>query len=234
MNGRAEIPNFRPADKVPSTNGYKLMSKDKDSRGHYKAATYDNSNDLCVNEQLSWHTNSFTTNYDKLLHEAEAGDARSQYNLGFCYERGIIFGVPNDNEAGKWYQRAAIQGNSRAQNKLGIGYGFGAFGFPVNYKEALKWYTRAAKAGDADAQSCLGLWYLNGGNGVYQDHEKAVDWFTRAAKAGDWGSQFNLGLCYRDGLGTDKDEKEAAKWFTKAAEKGDEEAKKQLEILKSK
>lgn len=234
MDGRAEIPDFRPADKETSTNGYKLMSKDKDSSGHYKAATYDNSNDLCVNESMSWYTNSYTTTREELFHKAEAGDAKSQYDLGFLYDKGFFDGYRNGNEAGRWYQKAAVNGNSRAQYWLGRGYHSGDFGLTVNYKEALKWYTRAAKGGDADAQNSLGYWYLVGGNGVDQDHEEALNWFTRAAEAGDRVSQFHLGLCYRDGLGTDKDEKEAAKWFTKAAEQGVKEAKKQLEKLKSK
>ena len=234
MDGRTEDPPFRSADQGTSTNGYKLMSKDKDSSGHYKVATYDNSNDLRVNERTPWHTNSFTTNYDKLLHQAEAGDAQSQYNLGFCYYMGMLSGFQDYKEAGKWYQRAAVNGNSRAQYMLGTGYSGGGLGLPVDYNKALKWYTKAAKGGDADAQGSLGLWYLMGGNGVNQDHEEAVKWFTRGAEAGDPVSQFNLGLCYRDGHGTDRDEKEAAKWFTKAAERGDQGAKKQLELLKSK
>jgi TPR repeat protein len=212
MNGRAEIPDFRPAD---------------------KAVTDGLPDEISVNEIMSWHTNSYTTTREELFRKAEAGDAKSQYDLGFLYDKGVFDGYPNYNEAGRWYQKAAVNGNSRAQYWLGRGYHFGDFGFPVNYKEALKWYTRGAKGGDADAQNSLGSWYLMGGDGVDQDHEEAVKWFTKAAEAGDSASQFHLGLCYRDGLGTDKDEKEAAKWFTKAAERGDEEAKKQIELLKS-
>jgi len=233
MDGRTEDPPFRSADQFTSTNGYKLMSKDKDSSGRYKAATYDNSNNVCFNELSAWRTNSIDTTYDKLLQEAEAGNAQSQYNLGFLNDKAITDGFPNHNEAVKWYQRAAVNGNSRAQYELGRGYSGGGLGLPVDYKKALKWYTKAAKGGDADAQGSLGLWYLMGGNGVDQDHEEAVKWFTKGAEAGDTGSQFNLGLCYRDGVGTDRDEKEAAKWFTKAAERGNQ-YKKELELLKFK
>ena len=62
---------------------------------------------------------------------------------------------------------------------------------------------------------------------------------VKRAEAGDAKAQWSLGGCYLYGsevavrFVVDKDEKEAMKWFTKSAEQGDEDAKKDLEKVKS-
>ena len=57
---------------------------------------------------------------------------------------------------------------------------------------------------------------------------------VKKAEGGDAEAQSELGMCYFRGKGVTKDYEEAVKWWTKAAEQGDEQAKKQLELLKSK
>lgn len=52
-----------------------------------------------------------------LLEKAMSGDAESQYQLALCYRNGE--GVEQSNEeAVKWYRKAAEQGNSDAQEAL--------------------------------------------------------------------------------------------------------------------
>ena len=52
-----------------------------------------------------------------LLEKAISGDAESQYQLALCYRNGE--GVEQSNEeAEKWYRKAAEQGNSDAQEAL--------------------------------------------------------------------------------------------------------------------
>ena len=52
-----------------------------------------------------------------LLEKAISGDAESQYQLALCYRNGE--GVEQSNEeAAKWYRKAADQGNSDAQEAL--------------------------------------------------------------------------------------------------------------------
>jgi TPR repeat protein len=52
---------------------------------------------------------------------AEKGNAKAQYNLGWCYANGQ--GVPqNYTEAVKWWRKAAEQGDASAQYNLGVCY----------------------------------------------------------------------------------------------------------------
>ena len=69
---------------------------------------------------------------------AEQGDATAQ--LGLMYDKGE--GVPqDDDEAVKWYRKAADQGDASAQNNLGLMYEFGR-GVRRNYTEAVRWYRK--------------------------------------------------------------------------------------------
>ena len=69
-------------------------------------------------------------------------DAEEQYHLGLLYEKGI--GVPQDDEqAFKWYTKAAEQGHPSAQYRLGLMYTRGR-GVTRNYDRAFKWFKKAA------------------------------------------------------------------------------------------
>jgi hypothetical protein len=112
--------------------------------------------------------------------EAEAGDAKAQYCLGLCYDKGS--GVAVDKaEAFKWYKRAAEAGDVIAQYSLGVCYTNGSVA--VDKAEAVKWCKRAAEAGYAQAQFYLGASYALG-SGVAVDKAEALKWFRRAAEAG--------------------------------------------------
>ena len=56
-------------------------------------------------------------NIEETKKEAEQGDARAQFNLGFMYAdgRGV---AQNDTEAVKWYRLAADQGHATAKQSL--------------------------------------------------------------------------------------------------------------------
>jgi TPR repeat protein len=75
---------------------------------------------------------------------AEAGDPRSQFNLGLMLEHGQ--GAPqSDKEAVRWYRRAANQGYPPAQHRLGqlLAEGRGGASDPVG---AYVWLTLAERA----------------------------------------------------------------------------------------
>ncbi|MBN4047995.1 sel1 repeat family protein [bacterium AH-315-O15] len=77
--------------------------------------------------------------------EANAGDASSQWVLGYYYENGR--GVPQDHaQAMSWYRKAAEQGHVLAQVNLGFAYANGQ-GVPQDYVEAHKWLNLAASRG---------------------------------------------------------------------------------------
>ena len=126
--------------------------------------------------------------------KAAAGDADSEVQLGFRYERGE--GVPRDLvEAVKWYRKAAEQNYAKAQYNLGVCYAFGD-GVAKDQVEAVKWFRKAAEQNYAPAQFKLGLSYTNrdgvaeglcgGGEVVAQAisvgrHVEAVKWHRKAA-----------------------------------------------------
>tara|TARA_Y100000296_G_scaffold85902_1_gene123967 strand:- start:1193 stop:1624 length:432 start_codon:yes stop_codon:yes gene_type:complete len=85
--------------------------------------------------------------------DAEQGDVRAQFNLGYMYETGK--GVSQNHKlAVTWYSLAAEQGYAPAQFNLAVMYRNGQ-GVPQNDKTALKWYTLAAEQGYAHAQNNL-------------------------------------------------------------------------------
>ncbi len=134
------------------------------------------------------------------------------------YDKGILFGGTNAEEAVKWYRKAAEQGHADAQHDLGYAYDRGK-GVPENKKEAVKWYKKAADQGHVYAQVELGLAYSDG-KGVPENKKEAAKWYRKAADQGNKHAQYFLGSAYSDGDGVPKDEKEAAKWYKKAADQG--------------
>ena len=85
---------------------------------------------------------------------AEAGDAKAQYAMGFMYDNGK--GVPEDDAtAVKWYTKAAEQGRADAQYNLALMYDEGE-GVPQNNVLAYMWWNLAAAQGDERAKENKG------------------------------------------------------------------------------
>ena len=151
-----------------------------------------------------------------------------QLKLGAMYATGN--GVPQDDqEAAKWYRKAAEQGHAGAQFLLGTMYVTGK-GVPQDDREAAKWYGNAAEQGLAEAQYGLGAMY-DFGKGVPQDHQEAVRWYRKAAEQGDADAQFLLGGMYATGKGVPQDHQEAVRWYRKAAEQGNAAAQNHLSLM---
>ncbi len=162
-----------------------------------------------------------TTAFAALKARAEAGDAESQLNLGYCYFAGE--GVSQSyEEAVKWLRKAAEQGNAESQLYLGGCY-YAGKGVSQSYEEAVKWYRKAAEQGNVTAQVALGFRYF-AGEGVSQSYEEAVKWFRKAAEQGNAESQLYLGVRYYNGEGVSQSYEEAVKWYRKAAEQGNAES----------
>ena len=74
-------------------------------------------------------------------------------NLGYCYYQGI--GVAeNDDEAVKWFQKAAGRGQPRALFLLGECYEEG-HGVQEDLEKALEYYQKAADKGYRSAQEAI-------------------------------------------------------------------------------
>ena len=89
-----------------------------------------------------------TADVDALRRKAEAGDAKSQFDLADAYSEGK--GVAKDSAKGMdWLKRSALQGYAGAQVVLGYMYQKG-INTEQDPEEAAKWYKKAARQGDKD------------------------------------------------------------------------------------
>ncbi len=107
----------------------------------------------------------------------DAGDAQSQYDLGWRYF------TENAEKAVNWWHLAAENGHAEAQWALGSMYADG-LGIPQNYQEAVKWYKLSAHQGNASGLRLLGYMYREG-NGVPQDFQRAYVWYSLSAAKGN-------------------------------------------------
>ncbi|WP_447985014.1 tetratricopeptide repeat protein [Nitrospira sp. Nam74] len=110
---------------------------------------------------------------------AEHGEARAQFKLAACYERGQ--GVLQDYaEAIRWYRRAAAQGYQAAMWHLWDMYRRNR-GIPFERQAAHLWLREAAQEGDAVAQYFLAEASMNG---KYQSRDlvKAYMWLILSAR----------------------------------------------------
>ena len=93
--------------------------------------------------------------------------AFAQHILGLWYDTGDYGLTEDDEEAVRWYRRAADKGYAGAQSALGFLYAHGE-GVPEDDIEAVRWYRFAAEQGWVNAQYNLGLMYADG-EGVPED-----------------------------------------------------------------
>jgi TPR repeat protein len=120
---------------------------------------------------------------------AEAGDARSQYQLASALACGRGART-NLAEAAGWFDKAARQGHVQSKSVLGWMLMNGR-GVPRDDARALALLTEAADAGSASAQNNLGVMYATG-QGVPADERAAEKWFRKAADQGALDAVRNL------------------------------------------
>src|SRR5579862_7086165 len=117
----------------------------------------------------------YAVSIDEWQKSAEAGDARSQYGLGYLYQFGLGT-APDNTQAKDWYEKAAAQNVPDAQFALGLMYESGAAG-KRDLKQAMELYRKAAASGHStQADYALGRIYLRGQGGVARDETEAVKW----------------------------------------------------------
>jgi len=110
----------------------------------------------------------FTTN-------AEKGHAPSQVWLATLMDQ-----AQQDEDAVKWFIKAADQGDAAGEYGLGLMYGKGE-GVKQDNAKALEYITRAAEKNHSDAVSALAAVYTKGGLGMEPNVEKGEFWSARAA-----------------------------------------------------
>jgi TPR repeat protein len=180
------------------------------------------------------------TDVASLQAKAQVGDADAQVQLGQAYEGGS--GVRrNDEEAAKWYRKAANQGNQAAEVAFGILLWTGR-GVPEDKAQAVTWYRKAARQGNGSAMFNLGTAYYNGEGApidavralawflLAEDHgsslsKDAVQRFEKTARPNEFEEAYALiARMYVVGDEVRQNYARAAKWYQKAAEKGNASA----------
>ena len=156
---------------------------------------------------------------DELRSKAVAGDAPSQYVLGFSllYGEGMTRNVA---EGLAWLRKSGEGGYVKAQCALGLLFLKGMSDVPKNDAESARWLEKAAQQGNVVAQSSLGALYLSKETSV-RDPEAGVVWLKRAAGANDVVAHLALGLMYHKGYVVAQNDEESVRWYRKAAEQGD-------------
>ncbi len=131
--------------------------------------------DFVTGEQF-FRDGNYTSAYSAFLPSADAGDARSQYYVGYLYYYG--FGVSqNFKKALEYLTASADRNNANAQSLLGYMYDRGE-GVALNKKKAIEFYQKAVEQQDATAMVNLSLAYYNG-DGVPMNIQKAIDLLSR-------------------------------------------------------
>ena len=112
---------------------------------------------------------------------AVKGDVRSQYVLGYMYDKGR-FAEKDDVLAAYWYEQSAMQGYAQAQYLLAYML-FTGRGKNKDIVKAAKWYEKSAEQGLPKAQNELAILFLRG-QGVKRDYIESYKWFSVARERG--------------------------------------------------
>ncbi|MEW6161433.1 MAG: tetratricopeptide repeat protein, partial [Verrucomicrobiota bacterium] len=160
-----------------------------------------------------------------LRKQAEAGDAKAQYELAKAIENGE--GTLTDwKSAEHWKKVAAENGHSPAR------FEWAEREIHAENPKAVQWMTELAEQGMSQAQVMMGWWHLGlGGGREEKDPAQAFRWFGKAAEQNNPVGQHGLAHCYRTGQGTAIDLKRAFALFHKAAEAGHAQAHQALGIM---
>ena len=165
-----------------------------------------------------------------LREAALAGDASAAYEVAVRFADGRL--VPaNNEEAARWFERAAKKGFAPAQFRLGGLYEKG-LGVKKNLAAARDLYRAAADKGHGKAMHNLAVLYAEGVDDA-ADYRTAAQWFRKAADYGIVDSQYNLAILYARGVGVEQNFAEAYKWFSLAANDGDNDAAKKRDEIAS-
>ena len=122
-----------------------------------------------------WQMGNVVDAMTQFTANAEKGYAPSQVWLATLMDQ-----AQQDEDAVKWFQKAADQGNAAGEYGLGLMFGKGE-GVKQDNAKALDYVTRAAEKDHSDAVSALATIYTKGGLGLEPNLEKGEYWTARAA-----------------------------------------------------
>jgi len=124
-----------------------------------------------------------TEDFRQMMLLAKDGDPEAQYKIGSLYRQGELV-VQDENEAAKWYLKAAEQGHPGAQDSLGDLYSSGPNLPASRFEKAARWYYIAALQGNSNAASALGRMFYNemGVYGTEKNLIKAYAWYSQVTQ----------------------------------------------------
>lgn len=137
----------------------------------------------------------------------------------------------NQQEALRWFHRAAALGYAPAQRSLGQFYEGGFLELPYDPALSIVWYARAALNGDGEAALAMSAWYARGAEDVFLPNEDvAFEWCQLAVKLEPPVpmAMYILGQYFENGVGTSADRVLAMSWYKRAALLGCQPAKTRL------
>jgi TPR repeat protein len=105
-----------------------------------------NADDLNQQAKKFIETQKFDKAVPLLKQSAELGNAEAQYNLGYCYQSGVVVEI-NKKKAVEWYLKSAEQGFNDALYQLMMTYGKGD-GIEQNHKKAFSYALKCAENND--------------------------------------------------------------------------------------
>jgi hypothetical protein len=105
-------------------------------------------------------------------------------------------------------------------------------GVSLDGGEAVRWHRKAAAQNYAPAEYQLALLYFEG-DVIPQNFPEAMRWFHKAAEHGSAAAENQISSAYRFGRGVPQSDAEAEKWYRAAAGHGLQEARHNLEVLRS-
>lgn len=178
------------------------------------------------NDELNQTAKTFleTQQFDKavplLKQLAGLGNAEAQYNLGYCYQEGIVV-EQNQETAIKWYSKSAEQGFNDALYQLMMAYGNGN-GVEQDPKKAFSYALKCAENNDGTCMwNVINCYYS--GMGVDKNIDKMLEWATRLGKLENpenlsksgyiTSTRLQLAYMYRNGEEIKQDLFKSYLWF---------------------
>ena len=146
--------------------------------------------------------------------EAQEGNAKSQYKLGWAYYKGL--GVSKNQELASYYMdKAAKQAYMSGQIAMAGRYYKGT-GIEKDYVKSYNLHKILAEKAYVKSMSFLGYMYWKG-IGTQKDLEKSFVWYSKAAEKGNAYSMRHTARCYERGSGVEADIEKALYWYELAA-----------------
>lgn len=164
------------------------------------------------------------TYFEEIVRRAELGKPHLMFHVGMIFRTGAQI-QRNDEEAFRWFEKAARGGDVQGMWALAVAY-FKGEGTKADGSQGLYWLMRAADTGDVGMQFALGSMLLDGP--IQHDEGRALDLLQRAASAGNSKAMLRLGQYFHA-----RRNNQALGWYERAADAGESDAMLNLGVIHS-